>query len=190
MGKKKKSALTVKNATITTRSCSSFFTMFSSTRIHPQQESRGGPSVNPSRHPSLRHRWFPNQECFISVYIFSFLFFLVHRVLIAVQASIELQPGASHHPAVCWRLLASITGSRALGLQCLQLAGSRHRLRPTGSVALHKRDIPRPGCEPLSLAFQSRFVTTGAPEKPWKYFSLVLVTVCSDADVIIRNSST
>ena len=124
MGKKKKSALTVKNATITTRSSSSFFTMFSSTRIHPQQESRGGPSVNPSRHPSLRHRWFPNQECFISVYIFSFLFFLVHRVLIAVQASIELQPGASHHPAVCWRLLASITGSRALGLQCLQLAGS------------------------------------------------------------------
>ena len=70
---KKKSALTVKNATIMTRSCSSFFKMFSSTRIHPQQESRGGPSVNPSRHHSLRHHWFPNQKCFISVYIF-FLF--------------------------------------------------------------------------------------------------------------------
>ena len=95
--------------------------MFSSTHIHPQQESRGGPSVNPSRHPSLRHRWFPNQECFISVYIFSFLFFLVHRVLIAVQASIELQPGASHHPAVCWRLLASITGSGPSGFSVCSL---------------------------------------------------------------------
>lgn len=118
--KKKKSALTVRNTTIMTRSCSLFFKIFSSTRIHPQQESRGDPSS------------------------------VLTLLDTTVSGSSGFLTGNVYYPSFLsclplGRLLLRITGSRALGLQCLRLAGFRHRLRLMGSVALHDRDLPRPG---------------------------------------------
>lgn len=141
MEKKKKSALTVRNTTIMTRSCSLFFKIFSSTRIHPQQESRG----DPSSVLTLLDTTVSGSSGFLTgnVYYPSFLSCLplVHRVLLPCR----LQPSCGRGFSPRWRLLLRITGSRALGLQCLRLAGSRHRLRLMGSVALHDRDLPRPG---------------------------------------------
>ena len=191
MEKNKKSALTVRNTTIMTRSRSLFFKIFSSTRIHPQQESRG----DPSSVVTLPDTTVSGSSGFLTgnVYYPSFLscLSLVHRVLLPYR----LQPSWGRGFSPRWRLLLRITGSRALGLQCLLLAASRYRLRLTGSVAQHERDHPRPGWEPVALALQSRFVATGAPEKPWKDSGSVSVrasaaAVCSDDDVIIRSSST
>lgn len=156
--KKKKSALTVRNTIIMTRSCSLFFKIFSSTRIHPQQESRGDPSsvLTLLRHHGLRGLWFPNWKCLLSE--FPFLVCLWCTGSYCRQASAQLRPGLL-------TVLASAVADHGLQgprASVLAAAGSRHRLRLMGSVALHDRDLPRP----VALALQSRFVATGAPRSP------------------------
>lgn len=167
---KKESALTVRNTTIMTRSRSLFFKIFCSTRIHPQQESRGDPSsvlTLPDTTVYCSIGFLPGNVSHTCIFCL-FVCFWLHRVLIAMQASVELRPGGF---SPRWRLLSQVTGSRALGLQT---QAQTHGL--SGSA---QAGSSQTGVWTVSLELQSRFMTTGAPEKPWKCFGLVSVRVSS-----------
>lgn len=113
---KKESALTVRNTTIMTRSRSLFFKIFCNTRIHPQQESRGDPSsvlTLPDTTVYCSIGFLPGNVSYTCIFCL-FVCFWLHRVLIAMQASVELRPGGF---SPRWRLLSQVTGSWALGLQ-------------------------------------------------------------------------
>lgn len=154
---KKESALTVRNTTIMTRSRSLFFKISGSTRTHPQQERRGDPGSVLTLADTTVHCSFgflPEVFHILAYFVCLFVSGCTGSLL-PCRLLPSCSPGASHCAGVSCRR------SRAPGP-----SGSRHRLRLTGLEALCKQGLPRPGCEPVSLELQSRFVTTGAPEKP------------------------
>ena len=65
-----------------------------------------------------------------------------------------------------WLLLLRRTGSRALGLSnCSAQSSLLHGMW----------DLPGPGIEPVSLALQGRFLTTGPPGKSYKILIYILI---------------
>ena len=49
-------------------------------------------------------------------------------------------------------------------------------------------DLPGPGIEPVSLALQGRFLTTGPPQKPWMGIYLLSFSPSFDKEYIAKSS--
>ena len=106
------------------------------------------------------------------IYFYNFIFWLcwvsfaAHRLsLVAVSGAYSLLQCAGF--SLQWLLLWSM-GSRCLGFSS---CGSWAQL------LWGMWDLPRSGIEPVSLAWQGRFLTTGPPGKPRFLFVLIAIRV-------------
>ena len=103
--------------------------------------------------------------CLICIYLFSlwlcWVFVAAYGLSLAVASRATLYLGCSGF-SLPWLLSLWSMRSRARRLQWLQHVGSLVEAQLPCSMW----DLPRPGIEPLSLALQRGFLTTGPPGKP------------------------